>query len=125
MEIANMQLDYAENESVHKNQITALVPVNNTIDKHGVWNKIFQRSAKRTVDILGGLAGIIALIPITIGLFVAKLFSKDKGPLFYSQLRIGKNGKLFKMWKFRSMVVGADEKLEKYLKRKSKGKKRI
>ncbi len=123
MEIANMQLDYAENESVHKNQITALVPVNNTIDKHGVWNKIFQRSAKRTVDILGGLAGIIALIPITIGLFVAKLFSKDKGPLFYSQLRIGKNGKLFKMWKFRSMVVGADEKLEKYLKENPKARK--
>ena len=100
MEIANMQLDYAENESVHKNQITALVPVNNTIDKHGVWNKIFQRSAKRTVDILGGLAGIIALIPITIGLFVAKLFSKDKGPLFYSQLRIGKNGKLVEYMEF-------------------------
>ena len=40
---------------------------------------------------------------------------KDKGPIFYSQNRIGKDGKNFKMYKFRSMVMGADEKLEKYL----------
>lgn len=39
-----------------------------------------------------------------------------KGPVFYSQIRIGKNGRLFKMYKFRSMVVNADRKLKKLLK---------
>ena len=54
---------------------------------------------------------LFALIVYTIN-----LVSGDHGPLFYSQERIGKNGKHFKMYKFRSMVVGADEKLKEILK---------
>ena len=95
--------------------ITALAPINNSIQKNRVLQKI-EDGAKRTIDLLGSFAGIMALIPLTIILYIVKLIHKDKGPLFYSQLRIGKNGKLFRMWKFRSMVVGADEKLEEYLK---------
>ena len=34
---------------------------------------------------------------------------ENDGPIFYEQLRIGKNGKVFKMYKYRSMVIGADE----------------
>lgn len=74
-----------------------------------------ERNAKRTIDIIGALVGMVALIPLTIILFFANLIAKDNGPLFYTQERIGKNGKIFKMYKFRSMVVGADEKLKKYL----------
>lgn len=71
--------------------------------------------SKRTVDIIGAIAGIVILIPLAIGVFIAKLITHDKGPVFYSQNRIGKNGKIFKMYKFRSMVVGADEILQDYL----------
>ena len=70
---------------------------------------------KRIVDIIGALFGIIMLVPITIGIYIANLIFGDNGPIFYSQNRIGKDGKIFKMYKFRSMVMGADEKLEKYL----------
>lgn len=70
---------------------------------------------KRTFDIVGSIFGIFTLIPLSIGIYIANLIVGDRGPLFYSQKRIGKNGKLFKMYKYRSMVVGADEKLEKYL----------
>ena len=70
---------------------------------------------KRTIDIIGAVVGIIALIPLTIGTFIANLISKDKGPVFYTQNRIGKDGKTFKMYKFRSMVVGADDILQEYL----------
>ena len=70
---------------------------------------------KRIVDIIGALFGIIMLVPITIGIYIANLIVGDNGPIFYSQNRIGKDGKIFKMYKFRSMVMGADEKLEKYL----------
>ena len=70
---------------------------------------------KRIVDIIGALFGIIMLVPMTIGIYIANLIVGDNGPIFYSQNRIGKDGKIFKMYKFRSMVMGADEKLEKYL----------
>lgn len=75
----------------------------------------FSRSIKRLFDILFGLIGIIILIPITIIVFLMKIFSRDKGPIFYTQLRIGQNGKIFKLYKFRSMVVGADKILKEYL----------
>ena len=70
---------------------------------------------KRTMDITAGLVGVMILIPLTIILYIVKLVEHDKGPLFFSQLRIGKDGKLFKMYKFRTMVINADEELEKIL----------
>lgn len=47
--------------------------------------------------------------------FFLKKYAGDKGPIFYVQVRIGKDGKLFKMYKYRSMVVDANKKLEKYI----------
>jgi len=70
---------------------------------------------RRSIDIAGGIVGTIALVPLTAIVYVANIVSKDKGPLFYTQERIGKDGKIFKMYKYRSMVVGADEILLKYL----------
>ena len=46
---------------------------------------------------------------------INNLKTKDYGPLFYVHERIGKNGKTFKMYKFRTMVVNADEKLNEIL----------
>ena len=71
--------------------------------------------SKRIIDIIGSIIGILTLVPLTIGVFIAKLVTKDKGPVFYAQNRIGKDGKIFKMYKFRSMVVGADDILQEYL----------
>ena len=78
---------------------------------------------KRIVDIIGALCGIIMLVPMTIGIYIANLIVGDNGPIFYSQNRIGKDGKIFKMYKFRSMVMGADEKLEKYLEENEEARK--
>lgn len=77
--------------------------------------KIINRFLKRIIDILGAVAGILVLIPLTAVVAIVNILSGDKGPLFYSQDRIGRNGKQFKMYKFRSMVVGADEKLKELL----------
>ena len=77
--------------------------------------KVFNMVFKRFVDICGGIVGTLILIPLTLVVWMINIFSGDKGPLFYSQERIGKNGKHFKMYKFRSMVVGADEKLKELL----------
>ena len=72
-------------------------------------------AVKRGIDIIGAIVGILLLIPITIGIFIAKIILRDKGPIMYTHNRIGKDGKIFKMYKFRSMVEGADEILFKYL----------
>ncbi len=78
--------------------------------------KRFYSIIKRATDIVVGLIGVILLVPITVILYIANLFNKEsRGPLFYKQERIGKNGKPFKIYKYRTMVVGADQILEKYL----------
>ena len=77
---------------------------------------------KRIIDVIGSIIGIIILIPITIGIVIAKVILKDKGPMMYTHNRIGKDGKIFKMYKFRSMVVGADEILFEYLKENEKAR---
>ena len=75
-----------------------------------------EKAVKRVIDIIAGLVGTILLIPITIGVYIArKILKEDNGPIFYDQLRIGKNGKHFKLYKYRSMVIGADDKLKEYL----------
>lgn len=63
---------------------------------------------KRVLDILCSLIGLIILSPILA--VVAILIKLDsKGPVFFSQDRVGLNKKVFKMYKFRSMVVDAEE----------------
>lgn len=84
------------------------------IAKRTIRNPI-SRFIKRCVDIVGGLVGVIILIPVTALAIVLKIKYKEKGPIFYKQDRIGLNGKIFKIHKFRSMCENADEKLEEYL----------
>ena len=74
------------------------------------------RIIKRGIDIIAGIIGCILLIPITILVWIVRIVKKENtGPLFYNQLRIGKNGKQFRMYKFRSMCMNADETLKNYL----------
>lgn len=64
---------------------------------------------KRIVDIVGALVGIILTCIITP--FVALAIKiESPGPVFFSQTRIGKNGRRFKIWKFRSMYIDAEER---------------
>lgn len=66
---------------------------------------------KRTLDVIVSLISLIILSPIL--LIVALLIKLDsKGPVIFSQLRVGKNGKIFKMYKFRSMVENAEDILK-------------
>ena len=69
---------------------------------------------KRLCDLTLSILGVIALSPLLI--FVAVAIKLDsKGPAIFSQDRVGKNGKLFKMYKFRSMVINAEELKDKLL----------
>lgn len=78
---------------------------------------------KRTMDVLGAIVGISILVPLTIIVKILNIIHKDFGPLFYSQERIGQYGKRFKMYKFRSMVVDADDKLKELLEQDKEARK--
>ena len=63
---------------------------------------------KRTIDIIGSLVGLA--ITSVLAIPIALVMQLDNpGPVFYSQTRCGLNGKPFRIWKFRSMVVNADK----------------
>ncbi len=101
-------------ETSSSTECIALMPINLYETKLSIKQKLCQIT-KRAVDILAGLVGTIILIPLTISIYIAHKITKDEGPIFYNQYRIGKNGKPFKMYKYRTMVMNADEELEKYL----------
>ena len=74
-------------------------------------------ATKRTIDIVGSLTGIIILFPLFLLVAVCIKLEAVKDPIIFSQLRVGKNGKCFKIYKFRSMVRDAEEKLTELLHR--------
>ncbi|MCI8833559.1 MAG: sugar transferase [Clostridia bacterium] len=77
--------------------------------------KSISKIMKRIIDILAGIVGMIILIPLMLIIKIANIFTKDSASIFFIQNRIGKDGKIFKMYKFRTMIVGAEEELEKLL----------
>lgn len=73
----------------------------------------YRNGVKRGLDLLLVLMGapVVGLIV----LFLALLVARDGGSPFYSQKRVGRGGRIYTMWKLRSMVADADRKLEAYL----------
>ena len=72
----------------------------------------FYEIYKRIIDIIGAGSGLILLSPVIAIVACAVKFT-SKGPIFFSQKRVRKNGKIFNIYKFRSMVVNAEELKEK------------
>ena len=70
---------------------------------------------KRLFDIILSLFGILFLIPLSIIIKISYILNKDYSSIFYTQTRIGKNGKEFKLYKFRSMIPNADEVLKELM----------
>lgn len=70
---------------------------------------------KRLMDILGALCGVILLSPVFIIVTILIKLEDPKGPVFFKQIRVGKDGKEFGMYKFRSMVADAEERLKDLL----------
>ena len=65
--------------------------------------------AKRCLDILGGIVGLLitGLLVLIVG---PAIIIESPGPIFFSQIRVGKNGRRFKIYKFRSMYMDAEER---------------
>lgn len=69
-------------------------------------------AGKRLLDIVGAACGLLALSPVMLAT-AAAIRLESKGPAMFTQNRCGKDGSIFKMYKFRSMVVNAEEMKEK------------
>lgn len=76
-------------------------------------NQKHYRVAKRGLDIFGGIFGLIFFCIAYIVLFFPYKVGSNKGPMIFKQSRIGENGELFNIYKFRSMRLNADEILQK------------
>lgn len=73
-----------------------------------------QLVLKRCMDIIGGMVGVF--LTLIIGVFVAIAIKIDSpGPIIFSQNRVGKNGRHFRMYKFRSMYIDAEERKKELL----------
>ncbi len=71
---------------------------------------------KRVLDVLSALG--LALIALPVGVLIAAAIAIDsRGPIFFAHLRVGRDRRPFRLWKFRSMVVDADATLKEYLRR--------
>ncbi|WP_235867302.1 sugar transferase [Priestia abyssalis] len=93
--------------STHTSQSTPQVVVKDTV---------IYLFLKRFMDIFGAIAGLTLLGFIFLVVAVAIKLEDPKGPVFFSQKRVGKDGKEFEMYKFRSMVTDAEKRLEALLK---------
>lgn len=71
---------------------------------------------KRVIDLVFGIVGFTCMIPLMLLIKISYLLAGDKKSIFYTQTRVGVNGQLFKLYKFRSMVYNADEILQELLK---------
>lgn len=86
----------------------------NQLDIEREESKLMYNFVKRFIDIFCSGLGIILLSPVFI--IVGTIIKLDsKGPVIFSQKRVGKDGKVFKMYKFRSMVVNAEELKKKLM----------
>lgn len=80
------------------------------INKDKLKSRFVYFSVKRLFDFVMATIGLIILSPLM--LVIAILIKlEDDGPIFYKQIRVGKNGRKFEMYKFRSMLVNADQML--------------
>lgn len=72
--------------------------------------------SKRLIDVFGSIVGLLILSILMVIIAVIIKIEDPKGSVFFKQVRIGKNGREFKMYKFRSMASDAEERLEELLK---------
>lgn len=102
------QMTYMENHKQYTEELSALDLV---AFKPFTLRELFF---KRVIDIVGGLVGTLLFFITFVILFIPYHLSakKDRGPMLYKQRRYGYHGKVFYIWKFRTMIVDAEDYLE-------------
>ena len=111
-----MTVHYRENSSYSGNASPVILPPKNA-KKFNTWRSVFvnpyRSGGKRILDLAACLLSSPVVVPLIAVL--AFLVARDGGKPFYSQDRIGRDGRVYRIWKLRSMVKNADDILESYL----------
>lgn len=100
---------------MHSESVIAAESTQSKIVSKGHVSKVFYLGMKRTIDILVGIIGVICMVPLAFIIKAVSICNRDYNSIFFKQKRIGKNGKLFTMYKFRTMVPDADNILYKLM----------
>lgn len=108
--IALIQSSMADGKTVSVEKIGAYSVLTTTINSASA----LALFIKRCMDIVGGLIGCIATLLLCIVVGPA-IYINDPGPIFFAQTRIGRNGKKFKIYKFRSMYMDAEQRKKELL----------
>ena len=111
--VVHVELNDAGSESWQIRQVQKIG--NQVVQTISITNiSIRQAIAKRLMDIAGGIVG--CLITLVLAVVLGPLiYIQSPGPIFFSQTRVGKNGKKFKMYKFRSMYLDAEKQKQELL----------
>ncbi len=119
--------DISQNQEMEAiNQVRKIINAQKNIEETKKFFSIknIEKGIKRVFDIFVGVIGVVLLIPITIVVYIInKIIKEDDGPIFYKQTRIGKGGKHFTIYKYRTMIVDADKVLDEYLEQNPERKK--
>ena len=107
----NRKLEQVTDVHLLHNQGNELI----VLDKEKINHQYIYRFITRVIDIIGSGIGLILLSPLFLVVAFLIKIEKPQGTVFYSQERVGKNEKTFKMYKFRSMCMDADERLKELL----------
>lgn len=83
-------------------------------------NRYFGMALRKVVDVVVGLLGCILLLPMALFVKLGYLRNGDKAPIIFRQERFGKDGKLIRIYKFRTMVPNAEQLLEEMMARDPK-----
>ena len=94
---------------------TRPLPVVATVDHTGPARRsgLYRNLLKRAFDMAAVTLALPVVAPLILGM--AAIVRRDGGPAFYTQVRVGKDGRHFRMWKLRSMVPDADTRFSAYL----------
>ena len=122
-------MDNGINVNLDIESLVGLQPDDQFISKVGAYNTLcvgpyamdsnqaFYLIIKRVLDIFFGLIGCILLLPLALIVKISYLLTGDTSSVFYTHDRVGQFGKVFRLYKFRSMVPNADEVLKELLKK--------
>lgn len=87
--------------------------INITVEE--LYVNFYYLKIKRIMDILIALIGLIIFSPLFLLIAVLIKIENPKGPILFTQIRVGKDEKTFKLYKFRSMVIDAEKKIEELI----------
>ena len=104
-------MSFIGNENVMENVSELILPI--TSDKQILKRDLPYKIIKRTTDFVLATLALILLSPVFAIIAIA-IKLESKGPVFFKHTRIGKNGKIIKLYKFRSMVVNAEELIKSF-----------